>query len=263
MTSYIETVYVTETKYAIKYYTNQCRALTIEHYVMSQLKHPNLMSMICTTTKKVQNNIHIGMMMSFEVENLSDYLERMGHGLPLKKKFNHLIQIARGLEYLHQNQILHLDLKLDNIMITGSHLKIIDFGSAEKINGGSHIFVSEIKCTSTHRPPEGFGYELEDDLFIKIDYGFDVWSFGIIMYEILSGIPLYLQKFFPVYTKEIYPDMKSNNVYDLLVYHCITNPEFIVRMRYVLKPRYMKCLNLRSSARPLVSDILRDLVEEI
>lgn len=46
-----------------------------------------------------------------------------------------IVQILQGLEYLHNCQILHLDIKSDNIMVTNLNvIKIIDFGSAQRFN---------------------------------------------------------------------------------------------------------------------------------
>ena len=47
----------------------------------------------------------------------------------------YLVQILQGVEYLHNRRVLHLDLKPDNILVTGLNaIKIVDFGSAQTFN---------------------------------------------------------------------------------------------------------------------------------
>lgn len=241
--------------YVIKYYKATCPELKMEHHVMSQLTHPNVMSMIRLVIKK--EVLHIGIMMKRETETLSDHIERE-QNLSKEQKFNYLRQIAKGIKFLHENEILHLDLKLDNMMITDAQIKIIDFGSAEfMVNGYARI--SRIKTTVTHRPPEGFGYDATNGFF-EVNDKFDVWSFGIMMYEIMTGVPMYMQDILPMYLPEYYENFVSGRDYDWMVYQCITNSEFIGRIGKIIPKDFMDCLSLEAENRPEMSDILERLV---
>ncbi|CAF1261796.1 unnamed protein product [Adineta steineri] len=88
-------------------------------------------------------------------------------------------QIANGVDYLHSNKIVHRDLKSPNILFSDQHtLKISDFGtSKELVHRRSQIM--SFSGTSAWMAPEVIRQELCSE---KID----VWSFGIVVWEILT-----------------------------------------------------------------------------
>ncbi|HSG28917.1 MAG TPA: serine/threonine-protein kinase, partial [Candidatus Krumholzibacterium sp.] len=90
-------------------------------------------------------------------------------------------QIAEGLRAAHDREIVHRDIKSANIMITaGDHVKIMDFGLA-KIRGGSQVTRagSTVGTASYMSPEQARGGE--------VDRRSDLWSFGVVMYELLTG----------------------------------------------------------------------------
>jgi len=91
-------------------------------------------------------------------------------------------QICEGVDYMHQNYVVHLDLKPENIMChtrTSHQIKLIDFGLAQKINPDSPIRV--LFGTPEFIPPEVINYE-------PIGVETDMWSVGVICYVLLSGL---------------------------------------------------------------------------
>lgn len=84
------------------------------------------------------------------------------------------------LKYLHSNKIVYRDLKPDNVMIdTEGHVKLIDFGFAKQMTGartytncGTLGYVAPEVLSET-----GSGY----------DYSADIWSFGVLIVELLTG----------------------------------------------------------------------------
>uniref|UniRef100_A0A8C0DYC4 Myosin light chain kinase 3 n=2 Tax=Balaenoptera musculus TaxID=9771 RepID=A0A8C0DYC4_BALMU len=95
-------------------------------------------------------------------------------------------QICEGVQYLHQQYVLHLDLKPENILCvnqTGHQIKIIDFGLARrykpreklKVNFGTPEFLA----------PEVVNYEF-------VSFPTDMWSVGVITYMLLSGLSPFL-----------------------------------------------------------------------
>lgn len=92
--------------------------------------------------------------------------------------------IAKGLKYLKDNQIVHWDLKPGNFLLSDSSdnptIKIADFGLAKKINEDEHQLL-ETQCgTPMYMAPEvlkGFSYTIKADL----------WSLGVILYEMLTA----------------------------------------------------------------------------
>ena len=76
----------------------------------------------------------------------------------IEKKLNYLIQIAKGMRYLHQKGIIFRDLKPDNVLI-GTHdtLKLTDFGISKTIGGDQNtVNMTANAGTSMYMAPEGF-----------------------------------------------------------------------------------------------------------
>ncbi|PSN51430.1 hypothetical protein C0J52_05456, partial [Blattella germanica] len=91
-------------------------------------------------------------------------------------------QICEGVDYMHQNYVVHLDLKPENIMChtrTSHQIKLIDFGLAQKLNPDSPVRV--LFGTPEFIPPEIINYE-------PIGVESDMWSVGVICYVLLSGL---------------------------------------------------------------------------
>ncbi|XP_072047598.1 myosin light chain kinase, smooth muscle-like [Amphiura filiformis] len=91
-------------------------------------------------------------------------------------------QICAGVQHMHRQSILHLDLKPENIMCvdkTGSRIKLIDFGLARKFDPTANVKV--MFGTPEFVAPEVINYE-------KINFATDMWSVGVICYILLSGL---------------------------------------------------------------------------
>ncbi|XP_026808599.1 uncharacterized protein LOC113550868 isoform X2 [Rhopalosiphum maidis] len=91
-------------------------------------------------------------------------------------------QICEGVDYMHKQNVVHLDLKPENIMCqsrTSHYIKLIDFGLAQKIIPGQPMRV--LFGTPEFIPPEIIGYE-------PIGFESDMWSVGVICYVLLSGL---------------------------------------------------------------------------
>ncbi|KAM3849265.1 LOW QUALITY PROTEIN: myosin light chain kinase, smooth muscle-like [Diretmus argenteus] len=90
-------------------------------------------------------------------------------------------QILEGMQYVHKQNIVHLDLKPENIVCvdtTGTQIKIIDFGLARKLEPGRPLMV--MHGTPEFMAPEVIGYE-------PVGLDTDMWSIGVICFILLSG----------------------------------------------------------------------------
>ncbi|XP_044032440.1 serine/threonine-protein kinase 17A [Siniperca chuatsi] len=96
-------------------------------------------------------------------------------------------QILEGVSFLHQNNVVHLDLKPQNILLTSSSplgdIKIVDFGLSRMIS--SHQELREIMGTPEYVAPEILNYE-------PISTATDMWSIGVLAYVMLTGISPFL-----------------------------------------------------------------------
>ncbi|KRT78962.1 protein kinase, partial [Oryctes borbonicus] len=91
-------------------------------------------------------------------------------------------QICEGVDFIHKQNILHLDMKPENILCltkTGNRIKIIDFGLARKYDPGKKLQV--LFGTPEFVAPEVVNFD-------QIGYGTDMWSVGVICYVLLSGL---------------------------------------------------------------------------
>lgn len=125
-------------------------------------------------------------------------LSRYQNKKPLKEIFIHkyIKDLSQGLNYLHLNKIIHRDLKPQNLLISNcGDIKIADFGFAKKFSG-----MEELKQTYCGSPlymaPEILHYK-------KYNYKSDLWSVGIIIYEMITGVPPYHVKNFYQLIKKI------------------------------------------------------------
>jgi serine/threonine protein kinase len=140
------------------------------------LSHPN----ICTIHEVDESEDKPFIVMEYvEGETLR---ERIKKGpLPMEKAMGIAIQAADGLDKAHQKGIVHRDVKSANIMVTESdQTKIMDFGLA-KLRGGT-AFTKEGTTLGTvaYMSPEQARGE-------KVDAGTDIWSLGVVLYEMLTG----------------------------------------------------------------------------
>uniref|UniRef100_A0A1E1X9C1 Putative ser/thr protein kinase n=1 Tax=Amblyomma aureolatum TaxID=187763 RepID=A0A1E1X9C1_9ACAR len=91
-------------------------------------------------------------------------------------------QICEGVDYMHSKNVLHLDMKPENVLCTtrtGNRIKLIDFGLAR-------FYEPEKKLQVLFGTPEFVAPEVVN--FDKVSYQTDMWSVGVICYVLLSGL---------------------------------------------------------------------------
>jgi len=118
-----------------------------------------------------------------EGESLRSVLNRFG-GLPQRKAVNLALQICSGLKEAHAQGIVHRDLKPENIMVDANgNVKIMDFGIARSMEALTRLTGSMVG-TPQYMAPEQVGGK-------AVDYRTDIYSLGLILYEMFTGTPAF------------------------------------------------------------------------
>ncbi|XP_066339281.1 uncharacterized protein [Miscanthus floridulus] len=119
--------------------------------------------------------------------SLDKYISDMSEGLEWRKRYQIIRGICEGLHYLHEENVLHLDLKPSNILLDYNLVpKITDFGL-------SRCFDDKQTRTFTHNVNGSMGYMAPESSSGVITFKSDVYSLGIIITEMLTGRKGYCQ----------------------------------------------------------------------
>ncbi|TDI96514.1 MAG: hypothetical protein E2O76_11610 [Caldithrix sp.] len=153
----------------------------IEAKAAAALNHPNIATIYAI--EEVDDEMFIVM----EYIEGQELHELVGAGfkpaptLTLDKIVDYATQIASGLQAAHEKDVTHRDIKSANIMVTGKgQVKIMDFGLA-KVRGGVQLTqVGTTLGTAAYMSPE-------QAQGLETDHRTDIWSFGVVLYEMLTG----------------------------------------------------------------------------
>lgn len=139
------------------------------------LQHPNIVNIYDVGS---EDHMHFIVMEYVEGITLKTYIEKKGQ-LNYKEAISIAIQVARGIEAAHNNNIVHRDIKPQNIMISHEgKVKVTDFGIARAATSNTiHSDVmGSVHYTSPEQARNGF-----------VDGKSDIYSLGIVMYEMVTG----------------------------------------------------------------------------
>mmetsp|Transcript_650 Transcript_650/g.1643 ORF Transcript_650/g.1643 Transcript_650/m.1643 type:complete len:508 (-) Transcript_650:183-1706(-) len=163
------------------------RELLLELSVLVRIRHPNIVTFWGTAANfpahpQAADKPYIGMVFELcEKGSLYRALHQngLGHKLDHKKKMRVLLDVGRGMSYIHAKGIIHRDLKPRNIMLSektpNNPLCIIDFGSA--VTKGSRPFMNDY--TEVYAPPEA---PLPDS---GNPFSYDIYTLGIVGLRVL------------------------------------------------------------------------------
>ncbi|XP_072435441.1 myosin light chain kinase, smooth muscle-like [Chiloscyllium punctatum] len=147
--------------------------------IMNCLHHPKLVQ--CVDAFESKSDI----VMVLEIVSGGELFERIideDFELTERECIKYMLQINEGVQFIHKQGIVHLDLKPENIMCvnkTGARIKLIDFGLARRLESATSLKV--LFGTPEFVAPEVINYE-------PIGYATDMWSIGVICYILVSGL---------------------------------------------------------------------------
>ncbi|KAJ6996967.1 hypothetical protein NC653_013526 [Populus alba x Populus x berolinensis] len=179
------------------------REFSQEVYIMRKVRHKNVVQLIGACTQSPNLCIVTEFMAKGSLYN---FLHKQKGVFKLPSLIKVAIDVSKGMNYLHQNNIIHRDLKTANLLMDENEVvKVADFGVA-RVQTQSGVMTAE---TGTYRwmAPEGmewfllsyrngaapFTFTYVVFNYMKViehkpyDYKADVFSFGIVMWELLTG----------------------------------------------------------------------------
>ncbi|CAN5967502.1 unnamed protein product [Sphagnum jensenii] len=177
-----------------------------EASLLAGLSHPNILPLICCAISDRSCSL-VTELMDGDLRELMEELvnnEIQVAPFELLEAIDIMLQVAEGMNYLHQNRVVHRDLKSKNILVKYNkrdrhvYAKVADFGLSK---------IKELSCTYSNltmdlgttrwMAPELFGdskgrnvgpsSSSSSNLSLKYHFKVDVYSFGMVCYEILTG----------------------------------------------------------------------------
>jgi len=168
---------------------DRLRRFEQEAQAAGTLNHPNILAVYDIGTHDGSPYVVSELL---EGETLRERLNRPP--IPQRKAVEYATQILRGLAAAHARSIVHRDLKPENIFLSGDgQLKILDFGLAKLIEPASASpILTDLPTRKLNTTPGAvmgtLGYMSPEQVDGKpVDYRSDIFSFGVVLYEMLSG----------------------------------------------------------------------------
>lgn len=146
--------------------------------------HPN----ICGLHESFEEDTHYYLVL--DLVSGGELYERCKTGAYSEADAARLVrQITSALAFMHANGIVHADLKPENLMFSSSNpneaaMQVVDFGSAQ-VKVESPDDCRSRACTAAYSPPEVLSQKQKS---ARVDPSFDMWSLGIILYIMLTGV---------------------------------------------------------------------------
>jgi Tol biopolymer transport system component len=165
---------------------DRLRRFEQEALAVARLAHPNIVAVHDIGTHEGSPYIVTELL---EGETLRDKLS--GRSLPVRRAIEYAAQVARGLAAAHARGIVHRDIKPENVFITSDgRTKILDFGLAKLTDVDAATGATAVTLTGYGRGPVGTAAYMspEQARGARTDQRSDLFSLGVVLYEMLSGV---------------------------------------------------------------------------
>jgi serine/threonine protein kinase len=151
-----------------------------EIQIIAQLAHPHILPL---HDSGEMGGFLFYVMPFVEGESLRQKLTRDGR-MPVRDAVRILREVADALAYAHERGIIHRDIKPDNVMLTGRHAVVTDFGVAKAVSaaGGDTLTTVGLALgTPAYMSPEQAMGEVD------LDHRSDIYALGVMAYEMVTG----------------------------------------------------------------------------
>ena len=156
------------------------RRFRAEGEAVAMLSHPNIVQVYDVSSSETADYI---VMELIDGISLKQYMEKRG-SLNWKETLHFAMQIATGLEHAHSRSIVHRDIKPHNVMVLkNGSVKVMDFGIA-RVMTKSNTLTKEALGSVHYISPEQAKGSFTDNRS-------DIYSLGVVMYEMMTGRPPY------------------------------------------------------------------------
>ena len=156
------------------------RRFRAEGEAVAMLSHPNIVQVYDVSSSDSANYI---VMELIDGISLKQYMEVKGV-LNWKETLHFAMQIAKGLEHAHSRGIVHRDIKPHNVMVLkNGSVKVMDFGIARVMNKSNTLTKEALGSVHYISPEQAKGS--------YTDNRSDIYSLGVVMYEMMTGRPPY------------------------------------------------------------------------
>ena len=146
-----------------------------EPRLLASLSHPNIVSIL---TAEKQSNIFFIVMEYVQGDTLETVISRDGR-IDLARTLDYTCQICNAVDHAHQHGVIHRDLRPGNVLVSeGGLLKVADFGTSRFIELAAH------GTTVIGSPP----YMAPEQFHGKTVFASDIYSLGVTMYQMLTGV---------------------------------------------------------------------------
>src|SRR2546425_3944617 len=218
---------------------------TREIETVAQFQHPHILPLLDSGQA---DGFFYYVMPSVEGESLRDRLARHGE-LPIHDAVKILVEIVDALAYAHAHGVAHRDIKPDNVLLSGRHALVMDFGVAKALSeatGRQRLTTAGIALgTPAYMAPEQAAADPH------LDHRVDVYAVGALGYELIAGRPPFT----------------AGSTQEVPAAHVSQPPEPVTKWRPACPPALaeiiMKCLEKRPADRWQTADDLLAQLEPL
>lgn len=217
----------------------------------AHLRHKHVVRIIAATTCiprefEDANNIGVILMEFVGSRNLQQLIYECVEPLQADRWLRYSADIAHGLRFLHSHDIVHLDIKPANVLVSSADLcKIADFGCSLKLERGCEVSAcsataSHVGGTYTHRSPELLKGE-------AVSPKADIFAFGITMWQLITR-------------KQPYSGDRQHVLYAVVAHNlrpCVEQqPEFVCERGRRCRALLERCWSRELRCRPAAQEVL-------